>query len=47
VELPGKVLRASTWGSANAASEIDTAARMAAAYLRALARFEAKSEVAS
>jgi hypothetical protein len=47
VELPGKVLRASAWGGANAASELDTAARMAAAYLRALARLKAKKEVAS
>lgn len=47
VELPGKVLRAAAWGAANAASEIDAASRMAAAYLRALARLEARSEVAS
>jgi hypothetical protein len=46
VELPGKVLRASAWGAANAASEIDTATRMAAAYLNALGRIEARKEVA-
>lgn len=44
VELPGKVLRASAWGGANAASELDTAARMAASYLRALARLEGRKE---
>ena len=46
VELPGKVLRASAWGSANAASELDTATRMSAAYLNALGRLEARKEVA-
>lgn len=44
VELAGKVLRASAWGGANAASELDTAARMAAAYLHALGRLEARKE---
>lgn len=41
VALPGTVLRASAWGAANAAGELDTAGRMAAMYLRALARLEA------
>jgi hypothetical protein len=42
VDLPDHVLSASAWGSANAATELSSATRMAAAYMNALGELEAR-----
>ncbi len=41
-DLPGKVLAASVWGAANAASELSRAAQEGAAYMHALGNLEAR-----
>jgi hypothetical protein len=41
VELPIQVLSASTWGAANASSELGSASRIAAEYMNALGVLEA------